>query len=201
MRSIGCIALAVICLAFTACNGAPVVTQQENKPAGPVVGRMIVDDAELKRLSASGKITFSTRQDSHRQVLALKVSRLEKEYKVGAPILITLDIINYAVELDMEGKKPEHLGVRLSPHLSVWVKDKTTYFKENRSKIDLPKGSRFMIGPGETFVHTIDLSVVDQLRIPGLYDISVGHSNSNTLNWLHWEGTLRSRPQTICIVP
>jgi hypothetical protein len=201
MRGIGCLVLAVTSLALGACSSAPVPTQQKREPAGPVVGRIIVDDVELKRLSASGKIAFSTGEGSNRRILALKVSPLEKEYKVGTPILITLEITNYAVKLDMDGKMPVHLGVRLSPHLSVWIREKSTFFKEVRSKIDLPRGSRVMIRPGETSVHTIDLSVVDQLRVPGLYDISVGQDNSITHNWIYWEGTLRSRPQTIRIVP
>ena len=201
MRSIRGIALAVSCLALAACSNVPVVIQEDRKPAGPVVGRIIADDAELRRLSASGKIAFSTGEGSNRRILALTVTDLEKEYTVGAPILITLEITNYAVKLDMHGRMPVYLGVRLSPHLSVWIREKGTFFKEVRSKIDLPRGSRVMIGPDETSVHTIDLSVVDQLRVPGLYDISVGHDNSITLDWLYWEGTLRSRLQTIRIVP
>jgi hypothetical protein len=160
----------------------------------------ILDEEELKKVGASAKMTFSTGQDMFRRVLALKVSDLEKEYRVGAPILITLDIINYAQELDQDGKKPGHPGAQLFPFITVWVKDSTSG-KEVSSNVKLPIENRIHIKPGETFTHTIDLSKLKELSKPGLYDVSVGHWNFITKDIGDWTGTLRSRPQTIRIVP
>jgi hypothetical protein len=197
MRSIGCLALVLTFVAFAACNGAP-SAEPKQTPKGASTGR-VVDEAEMGKLAASAKMTFSTGEDMYRRVLALKVSDLEGECKVGAPILISLDIINYAQELDQDGKKPGHPSAQLFPHLTVWVKDSTSG-KEVSSNIKLPFESQFHIKPGEAFTHTIDLSKVETLTKPGLYDVSVGHSNFMVLDMGDWTGMLRSRPQTIRIV-
>jgi hypothetical protein len=198
MKSIGCIALVITCLALAGCNGAP-SAEPKQAPKHASTGR-VVDETEMGRLAVSGKMTFSTGQDMYRRVLALTVTDLEKEYTVGAPILITLDIINYAQELAQDGRKPGHPKAQLFPHLTVWVKDSTSG-KETSSNIKLPFESQFHIEPGETFTHTIDLSKVKTLAQPGLYDVSVCHRNGIVLDIGDWTGTLRSRPQTIRIVP
>ncbi len=195
MRSMGYLALALTCLALVACSGPPLGTQEEPESTGRIVG-----EAELERLRVSANMAFSTGLDSYKRVLALTVTDLDEEYAVGAPILITLDIINYAQELDEDGSKPGHPQAQLFPFITVWVKDSTSG-KETGAKIKLPIENRIWIEPGETFTHTMDLSKAETLEKPGLYDVSVGHRNGMVLDMGDWTGTLRSRPQTIRIVP
>jgi len=134
------------------------------------------------------KVDLSTGKDTYGRVLGISVSDIGGTYRFGSQIPITVRITNCTPA------KAEHPRAQLFPHLTVWVKLNQTLTTD---KIKLPIENRIGINPGETFVQSVDLSLVSLFSAPGKYDVSIGHENGDIEDIGDWTGTLRSRTQSI----
>ena len=115
--------------------------------------------------------------------LRCKVSALTGTHLVGEPIPVTFTIENLGVP-----DRP-HGGAQLFPHIDLWIK-RAGWEKHVNIKLDIK--NRLFIRKNDTFSHSIDLSKIANLTVPGEYAISGGHSNGFVKDIGDWTGTVRS---------
>lgn len=115
--------------------------------------------------------------------LRCKVSALTGTHLVGEPIPVTVSIENLGVP-----DRP-HGGAQLFPHIDLWIK-RAGWEKHVNIKLDIK--NRLSIRKNDTFSHSIDLSKIADLTVPGEYAVSGGHSNGFVTDIGDWTGTVRS---------